>query len=62
MYIGMYQGAFIIASDLFGVGKSVALSVSLVQQVLILVSYLLFSQIFIWKNKNAIAKIRKRNL
>lgn len=51
IYIGLYQGAFILAAKLFGISKTVALSVALTQQMLMIIVYSVFTLIFIWKNQ-----------
>lgn len=51
MYIGLYQGAFILAAQLFGVGKTIALSVALTQQLLMIFVYSIVTLIFVWRNQ-----------
>lgn len=59
MYIGLYQGAFILAAKLFGISKTVALSVALTQQMLIFLVYAIVALIFIWKNQLKFSDLRK---
>ncbi len=59
MYIGLYQGAFILAAKLFGINKTTALSVALTQQMLMIAVYAIFVLIFIWKNQLKISDLSK---
>lgn len=58
MYIGLYQGAFILAAKLFGISKTAALSVALTQQMLMIAVYSVFALIFIWKNQLKLSDFR----
>lgn len=49
MYVGLYQYAFILAMALFGVEKSPALSISLVQQGIMLAAYLIIAGVFVFR-------------
>lgn len=51
IYIGLYQGAFILAAKMFGISKTMALSVALTQQMLMIAVYSIFALVFIWKNQ-----------
>lgn len=57
MYIGLYQGAFILAAKLFGINKTTALSIALTQQMLMIAVYAIFVLIFIWKNQLKISDL-----
>lgn len=60
IYVGLYQYAFILAFDLYGIDNSIALSFSLVEQGLVLLSYgfvLLF--FFVTKGRKNISAIKK---
>jgi len=56
MYVGLYQYAFIIALELFGLDKSVALSVALSHQMLQLMVFLTVALFFLIKNNIKIGK------
>ena len=58
MYIGLYQGAFILAAKLFGISKTAALSVALTQQMLMIVVYTIVALIFIWKKHIKISDLK----
>ena len=62
MYVGLYQYAFILALDLFGVEKSVALSVALSHQMIMISVYLIISVFYLYKNHiNPGEKINAQN-
>ena len=50
MYVGLYQYAFILALELFGVEKSVALSVALSHQIILIIVYSIVSLFYLFKN------------
>lgn len=50
MYVGLYQYAFILALELFGIEKSVALSVALSHQMIMIAIYLIISVVYLYKN------------
>jgi len=50
VYVGLYQYTFILALELYGVEKSVALSVALSYQIIMLMVYLLISLFYLVKN------------
>lgn len=50
MYIGLYQYAFILACELFGLSKSAALSIALMQQGTTLIGYLIIGLFFMFRN------------
>ncbi|MBQ2644011.1 flippase-like domain-containing protein [bacterium] len=59
IYIGLYQYAFILALGLFGIDKSPALSISIMQQGLLLIIYLIISIIFVFRNHISIKEIKE---
>lgn len=50
MYVGLYQYSFILALELFGVDKSVALSVALSHQIILIIVYSVVSVYYLLKN------------
>lgn len=62
MYIGLYQGAFILAAKLFGINKTLALSVALTQQLLMILVYSIFVLIFIWRNQLKFSDLKKKEV
>ena len=56
MYVGLYQYAFILALELFGVDKSVALSVALSHQIILIMVYSIVSIYYLLKNNVKIGK------
>jgi len=62
MYIGLYQAAFALAAKLFGIGKTIALSVALTQQLLIIFVYSIFALIFIWKNQLKFSDLKRNEV
>lgn len=59
MYIGLYQYAFILASELFGLSKSAALSIAIMQQGTTLIAYLIIGLIFMYRNHIKITDIKE---
>ncbi len=62
MYIGLYQGAFILAAQLFGIGKTIALSVALTQQLLMIFVYSIFTLIFVWRNQLKFSDLKRNEV
>lgn len=62
MYIGLYQGAFILAAKLFGINKTLALSVALTQQLLMIFVYSIFALIFIWRNQLKFSDLKRKEV
>ena len=59
MYIGLYQYAFILAMSLFGVEKSPALGISIVQQGIMLISYIIIAGIFMLRKHIKFSDFKK---
>lgn len=62
MYIGLYQGAFILGASLFGINKTVALSVALTQQMLVIFVYAIITIVFLWKNQLKFSDLKKQEV
>ena len=58
MYIGLYQYAFILALGLFGVDKSPSFSISLVQQGIMLITYIIIASIFVLRKNISFKELR----
>ncbi len=59
MYVGLYQYAFILASEIFGIDKSSAFALSIMQQGLLLFSYFFIFIIFVIRNNVKLDDIKK---
>ncbi len=62
MYIGLYQGAFILGAGLFGINKTIALSVALTQQMLMICVYAIITIIFLWKNQLKFSDLNQKEV
>lgn len=59
IYVGLYQYAFILAFNLFGIDNSIALSFSLVQQGIVLLTYAFVILYLFIKDRKNLLEIRK---